>query len=73
EERDETIRKIAVANGVYYIPFGSGLGLGLFRQQSSDLYNVDHIHHTELGGYNLAKGIWGYLKNIPLWYSEIPE
>lgn len=72
-ERDEAIRKVAVANGVYYIPFGSGLGMGLFRSQSSDLYNVDQIHHTELGGYNLAQGVWSYLKNIPLWYSELPS
>ena len=72
-ERDEAIRKVAVANGVYFIPFGSGLGLGLFRQQSSNLYNVDQIHHTELGGYNLAQGVWSYLKNIPLWYSELPQ
>ena len=72
-ERDEAIRKVAVANGVYFIPFGSGLGLGLFRGQSSNLYNVDQIHHTDLGGYNLAQGVWSYLKNIPLWYSELPQ
>jgi lysophospholipase L1-like esterase len=73
EERDEAIRRVAQANGIYYIPFGCGLGMGLFRLQSSDLYNVDNIHHTELGGYNLAQGVWGYLKNIPLWYTELPE
>ena len=73
EEKNEAIRKVAVANGIYYIPFGSGLGLGLYRQQSSDLYNVDQIHHTALGGYNLAKGVWSYLKNIPLWYNSLPS
>lgn len=73
EQKNEAIRKVAVANGIYYIPFGSGLGLGLFRMQSSNLYNVDRIHHTELGGYNLAQGVWSYLKNIPLWYNELPS
>ena len=73
EERDEVIRRVAQANGIYYIPFGSGLGMGLFRQQSNNLYDVDNIHHTELGGYNLAQGVWSYLKNIPLWYSEMPN
>lgn len=71
-ERAEAIRQCAEINGVYYIPFGSGLGLGLYREQSGNLYNTDHIHHTELGGYNLAQGVWSYLKNIPLWYSSMP-
>ena len=71
-QRSEAIRQVAAANGIYYIPFGSGLGMGLYREQSGDLYNVDQIHHTELGGYNLARGIWGYLQNIPLWYSSMP-
>lgn len=73
EELHEAIRRVAVANGVYYIPFGSGLGLGLYRMQASDLYNVDNIHHSNLGGYNLAQGMWAYLQNIPLWYSTLPE
>ena len=71
-ERSEAVRKVAEANGIYYIPFGSGLGLGLYREQSGNLYNVDQIHHTNLGGYNLAAGVWAYLKNIPLWYTALP-
>lgn len=70
-ERAEAIRKCAEANGVYYIPF-SALGLGLYREQSGNLYNVDHIHQTELGGYNIANGVWAYLKGIPLWHTSIP-
>lgn len=72
-QRSEAMRQVADANGIYFIPFGSGLGLGLYREQSGNLYNVDNIHHTNLGGYNLAQGIWGYLKNIPLWYTAIPS
>jgi len=69
-ERDKAVEQVAFANGLYFIPFNA-LGLGLFREQASNLYNVDNIHHTELGGYNLAQGVWSYLKNIPLWYTEI--
>lgn len=72
-EMANAVQQVAKANGIYYIPFGSGLGLGLYRMQSSDLYNVDAIHHTDLGGYDLAQGIWSYLKNIPLWYTAIPS
>lgn len=72
-QRAEAIREVAEVNGIYYIPFASGLGMGLYRMQSSNLYNVDNVHHTDLGGYNLAQGIWGYLKNIPLWYTAIPS
>ena len=71
-ERVEAIRRCCVINGVYFIPL-SQLGLGLYRMQNNDKYLVDQVHHTELGGYNLAQGIWSYLKNIPLWYSELPE
>lgn len=71
-ELDEALRKVALANGIYFIPF-SALGLGLFRAQSGGGYLADHIHHTELGGYNLAQGVWSYLKNIPLWYNELPQ
>lgn len=70
-ERSEALRQVALANGVYFIPFDS-VGLGFVRMNANDLYNVDNIHHTELGGYNLAKGVWSYLKNIPLWYPSLP-
>lgn len=72
-ERDIGLRKVAMANGIYYIPMADGLGLGLFRQLDGNKYNVDNIHQTDLGGYNTAVGIWQYLKMIPLWYTQIPS
>lgn len=36
--------------------------MGLYREQSGNLYTADQIHPTELGGYNLAQGVWSYLK-----------
>lgn len=71
-ERAEAIRQCCIINGVYFIPL-SQLGLGLYRMQNNDNYLVDQVHHTELGGYNLAQGIWAHLKNIPLWYNELPK
>lgn len=69
-DRDEAIRKVCMLNSVYYIgPFD---GLGRARMNASNLFNKDQIHHTELGGYNFAQAIWSQLKNIPLFYTQIP-
>ena len=67
----KAIEEVCKINGVYHIPMGEGSGLGYARMNNS--YLVDNIHHTELGGYNLAHFLWQKLKNIPLWYTEIPE
>lgn len=67
----KAIREVCRINGVYYIPMGESAGLGYARMNASNLYNVDQIHHTELGGYNLGKFVWSKLKEIPLWYSKI--
>ena len=71
-DRDEAIRKVCLLNSAYYIPGGSCCGLGRARMNASNLYNVDQIHHTNLGGYNFAQAIWSQLKNIPLFYTAIP-
>lgn len=63
------IENVCKVNGVYYIPTSEGLGLGYGRAKNSK-YVEDNIHHTKLGGFNLAQGIIGYLKNIPLWFSN---
>ena len=70
---NSAIQNVCRCNGVYYIPLGEGLGYGYARAKNGLIYRADNIHHTDLGGYNLAQGIWGYLKNIPLWYTSIPE
>ena len=68
-QMNTAIENVCKVNGVYYIPTSEGLGLGYGRAKN-DKYVVDNIHHTKLGGFNLAQGIIGYLKNIPLWYSN---
>lgn len=68
----KAIREVCAVNSVAYIPMGEASGMGYKRMISSDKYNIDQIHNTELGGYNLALFVWSHLKNIPCWYSEIP-
>ena len=72
-QMNTAIREICECNGVYYIPMGDGIGYGYARVKDDTTYRSDQIHHSELGGYNIAKGIWSYLKNIPLWYSTLPS
>lgn len=71
-DRDEAIRKVCMLNSVYFIPAGACDGMGYARMNASNDYNVDNIHHTNLGGYNFAQAIWSQLKNVPLFYTEIP-
>ena len=70
----EAMRKVCGLNSCIYIPLCEGSGLGWARMNNAlgVNYIIDNIHHTELGGYNLAQFIWSKLKNIPLWYSSIP-
>ena len=70
-DRNNMIEQVCKLNGVYYIPLCEESGLGLSRM--SNAYISDQVHHTELGAYNLAQFIWSRLKNIPLWYTQIPE
>lgn len=70
-ERVDKIRRVCEINRVYYLGVGSGLGYA--RISKNDEYTVDNIHQSYLGGYNLAQFIWSKLKDIPLWYTDIPE
>ena len=70
-ERVEKIREVCEINRVYFIAPNSGLGYA--RIKNNKKYVKDNIHQTKLGGYNFAHSIWASLKNIPLWYSELPD
>jgi hypothetical protein len=73
--RNNAIKEVCMKCGVYYIGLdeGSGLGWGRTNNNMGDSYLSDHIHHTHLGGYNIAQFIWSELKDIPLWYTSIPQ
>lgn len=68
----DAMRKVCLLNSVYYIPAGGMNGMGFARMNASDRYNIDSVHHTNVGGYNFAQAIWSQLKNIPLFYTSIP-
>ena len=70
-ERVERIRECCEMNRVYFL--GTGSGIAYSRLAKDKTYVLDNIHQTDLGGYNFARFIWSGLKNIPLWYTEIPE
>ena len=72
-ERNEAIRQVCMLNSCYFIGAGCEDGMGFARMNASNNYNVDQIHHTNLGGYNFAQAIWSKLKNIPLFYTSIPQ
>lgn len=70
-ERAIAVEEVCKINRVYCL--NSQNGLGYARIKNNDKYTIDNIHQTDLGGYNYAKYIWSNLKNIPLWFTEIPE
>ena len=67
-------REVCVKCGVHYIGFGDSAGMGWARMNNKMgvSYNSDYIHHSKLGGYNMAQYVWSQLKNIPLWYTTVP-
>ena len=67
------IRDVSGVNGVYYIPVAESCGLSIARMGSDQHYVRDQIHHMPAGGYNVAQFIWSRLKDIPLWYTEVPK
>ena len=70
-DRNLAIQKVCMLNSCWFIPGGAMDGFGYARMNASDNYNVDNIHQTNLGGYNFAQAIWAFLKNIPLFYTNI--
>ena len=73
--RAHAMEQVCQKCGVYYIHFGDGSGMGWARMNNNMgiSYNSDYIHHNALGGYNMAHAVWSQLKNIPLWYTSVPE
>lgn len=74
-DRAIAMQQVCQKCGVWYIHFGDGMGMGWARMNNNMgiSYNSDYIHHNALGGYNMAQAVWAQLKNIPLWYTEVPK
>ena len=58
-------------NRVYF--FGHADGLGQARICKNTRFVWDNVHQTPIGGYNRALAIWSQLKNVPLFWSELPD
>lgn len=73
-ERVFGLRMLADAQGCYFIPFNA-LGHGISRGNGTDgnSYYADNIHPSRLGAYNLALGVWSYLRHIPCWHTVLPN
>ena len=74
-ERCKGIREVCLKCGVYYIGLADEAGMGWARLNNNmgvD-YTTDNIHHTDIGGYNLALYVWSKLKDIPCWYTSVPD
>ena len=74
-ERWQGIRDVCIKCGVHYIGLGdeSGMGWARLNNNMGIDYNTDNIHHTDIGGYNLAVYMWSKRKDIPLWYTSVPD
>ena len=72
-ERWQGIRDVCIKCGVHYIGLAdeSGMGWARLNNNMGIDYNTDNIHHTDIGGYNLAVYMWSKLKDIPCWYTSV--
>lgn len=67
----EMVRKICFINGVHYLNSACNLGYGKITSNTGNLYVVDNIHQTNLGGYIYAQNIWNQLKQIPTFKTSL--
>lgn len=74
-ERWQGIRDVCIKCGVHYIGLAdeSGMGWARLNNNMGIDYNTDNIHHTDIGGYNLAVYMWSKLKDIPCWFTSVPD
>lgn len=71
-EWEQMVERICRINRVHYISPANGMGYAKLTSSSGSLYVEDNIHQTNLGGYIMAENIWYQLRNIPLFYTELP-
>ena len=69
----EMVERICALNRVRFIRPDTNMGVGKLTSDRGSRYIVDTIHHTELGGYVYAEAIWSELKDVPLFYTEMPH
>lgn len=62
-QRDELMRQCAVAQGIEFV-CASQVGVGFYQQQHQNLYMIDNIHQTSVGGNNLANALVNKINSI---------
>lgn len=67
------VEQICHINRVHFINSDCGMGWARLISSEQGKYIVDQGHHSDLGGYLYAQNIWYQLRNIPVFYSRIPE
>lgn len=68
------VEQICHLNRVHFLNADNNMGWAkLADSTKGQLYVVDNIHQTDLGGYIMAQNLWYQLRNIPLFYTEIPS
>ncbi len=66
----QKIELVAKLNSVPVINVFCEAGFGYARVKNKE-YQLDNIHLNKLGGLNMGNFVWGKLKDIPLWETEI--
>lgn len=70
----QMVEQICKLNRVHYMNPDNNMGYAkLTDATKGSLYIVDNIHQTNLGGYIMAENLWYQLRNIPLFYTAIPQ
>lgn len=72
-EWEEMVERICKINRVHYLKSATNMGYAKLTSSSGSLYVEDNIHQTTLGGYIMAENLWYQLRNIPLFYTEMPN
>lgn len=66
------VEEICRLNRVHFIRSDNNMGYAKLTASDASAYIRDNIHQTELGAYIMAQNIWYQLRNVPLFYTEMP-
>ena len=67
------VEEICHLNRVHFMNADNNMGIGKLSGPNKTLYRRDNIHQTDLGAYIMAENLWYQLRNIPLFYTAIPN
>jgi len=65
------MEEICYLNRVPFLKSSNNMGWGKLTSEKGSRYLIDHVHHSELGGYIYAQTIWYQLRNVPVFSSSV--